>query len=77
MRALLDRRHQRLRDALHSTLLSAQRWRQLAEHVDPDSAADVLALLAHGMNLRCRAGANTRQLQAIASAAVTAAARRR
>lgn len=47
VRALLDRQHQRLRTALHAAHLSAQRQRQLAEEVDPDSVADVLALLAH------------------------------
>ncbi|MFH8622835.1 TetR/AcrR family transcriptional regulator [Streptomyces vietnamensis] len=76
VRAVLDRQHQRLRTALHAALLSARRQRQLAEDVDPDSAADVLALLAHGVNLRSRAGADARQLHRTVTAAITAVARR-
>ncbi|MEU2287053.1 TetR/AcrR family transcriptional regulator [Streptomyces sp. NPDC013178] len=72
VRALLDRQHQRLRDALHSALRSAKRQQQLAEGIDPESAADILALLAHGVNLRSRAGADAQQLQATVAAAVTA-----
>jgi AcrR family transcriptional regulator len=62
VRALLDRQHQRLRDALHAALLSAQAHGQLAPGVDPAAAAEVLALLAHGVNLRSRAGADAGQL---------------
>ncbi|WP_406164442.1 hypothetical protein [Streptomyces sp. NBC_00996] len=75
--ALLDRQHQRLRDALHSALRSAQRQQQPAEGVVPGSAADILALLAHGVNLRSRAGADAQQLQATVAAAVTAVTRGR
>jgi AcrR family transcriptional regulator len=77
VRALLDRQHQRLRDALHSAIRSAQRQQQLTEGVDPGSAADILALLAHGVNLRSRAGADAQQLQATATAAITAVTRGR
>jgi AcrR family transcriptional regulator len=77
VRALLDCQHQRLRDALHSALRSAQRQQQLTEGVDPGSAADILALLAHGVNLRSRAGADAQQLQATATAAITAVTRGR
>ncbi|RAJ45444.1 TetR family transcriptional regulator [Kitasatospora sp. SolWspMP-SS2h] len=74
VRAVLDRQHQRLRTALHTALVSAQRQHQLAAHTDPGPAADVLALLAHGVNLRSRAGADARQLQAAVTAAITAVA---
>ncbi|MFF7356936.1 MULTISPECIES: TetR/AcrR family transcriptional regulator [Streptomyces] len=73
--AILDRQHRRLRDALHTALLSARRQRQLTEEADLDSAADVLALLAHGVNLRSRAGADAHQLQKTVAAAITAVAR--
>ncbi|MEV4341395.1 TetR/AcrR family transcriptional regulator [Streptomyces sp. NPDC049590] len=76
VQALLDRQHQRLRNALLTALRAAQRRRQLAEGVDPGSAADILALLAHGVNLRSRAGADPQQLQATAAAAITAVANR-
>ncbi|MFG2127414.1 TetR/AcrR family transcriptional regulator [Streptomyces sp. NPDC048751] len=76
VRALLDRQHQRLRDALHTALRSAQRRQQLAEGVDPGATADILALLAHGVNLRSRAGADAQQLQATVAAAITAVTRR-
>ncbi|WP_431682712.1 TetR/AcrR family transcriptional regulator [Kitasatospora sp. KL5] len=75
VRSVLDRQHQRLRTALHAALTSAQRQHQLAEGADPDSAADILALLAHGVNLRSRAGADARQLQATVTAAITSVAR--
>ncbi|OII65554.1 TetR family transcriptional regulator [Streptomyces sp. CC53] len=74
VRAILDRQHQRLRTALHSALLSAQRQRQLSEDADPDSAADILALLAHGVNLRSRAGADAQQLHRTVAAAIAAVA---
>ena len=73
--AILDRQHRRLRDALRTALLSARRQRQLTEEADPDSAADVLALLAHGVNLRSRAGADAHQLQKTVAAAITVVAR--
>ncbi|MFE7562066.1 TetR/AcrR family transcriptional regulator [Kitasatospora sp. NPDC057500] len=68
VRAVLDRQHRYLRAAL----VSAQRQGQLAEGADPDSAADVLALLAHGVNLRSRAGADARELRATVTAAIAA-----
>jgi AcrR family transcriptional regulator len=77
VRAVLDRQHQRLRAALHAALSSAQRQGQLAEDTDPDSAADVLALLAHGVNLRSRAGADAEQLRKTVMSAITVVARGR
>ncbi|WP_225800224.1 TetR/AcrR family transcriptional regulator [Streptomyces sp. NK15101] len=75
VRAILDRQHQRLRTALHTALLAARRQRQLAEGADPDSAADILALLAHGVNLRSRAGADAQELHGTVAAAIAAVAR--
>ncbi|WP_282699834.1 hypothetical protein [Streptomyces sp. CC219B] len=77
VRALLDRRHQRLRDALHTALLTAHHQGQFAEEADPASAADVLALPAHGVNLRSRAGADAGRLRRTVAAAITAVARGR
>ncbi|MFI2432239.1 hypothetical protein [Streptomyces sp. NPDC018693] len=37
---------------------------------DPDSPADVLALLAHGVNLRSRAGADAERLRRTVAAAI-------
>jgi TetR/AcrR family transcriptional repressor of nem operon len=73
VRAILDRQHQRLRDALHTALLTAQRQRQLREDADPECAADMLALLAHGVNLRSRAGADAQELRKTVTAAIAAA----
>ncbi|GGT17615.1 TetR/AcrR family transcriptional regulator [Streptomyces purpureus] len=76
VRAILDRQHQGLRTALHTALLSAQRQGQLADEADPAAAADVLALLAHGVNLRSRAGADAQQLHRTIAAAIAAVAPR-
>lgn len=75
---LLDRHHQGLRDALHAALVTAQARGQLAGSADPAAAADVLALVAYGVNLRSRAGASARSLRrsvatALASLAASAA----
>ncbi|MFE6286649.1 TetR/AcrR family transcriptional regulator [Streptomyces sp. NPDC057877] len=74
VRALLDRQHERLRDALRQALLTARRQGQLTEGADPESGAEVLALLAYGINLRSRAGAGARRLRATAMAAIDAVA---
>lgn len=63
VRALLDLQHQRLRDALHAALTTAETHGQFAPTTDPGTAADVLALLAYGVNLRSRAGADARTLK--------------
>ncbi|MCX2181259.1 TetR/AcrR family transcriptional regulator [Streptomyces sp. SKN60] len=62
VRALLDAHHEWLREALHTALLGAAERGQLAPGVDPASAAGVLALLAYGVNLRSRAGADATDL---------------
>ncbi|OEV29299.1 TetR family transcriptional regulator [Streptomyces nanshensis] len=73
--ALLDRQHHRLRDALHRALRTAQAHCQLAPGSDPAAAAEVLALLAHGVNLRSRAGADAPQLRSTVTAALNAIGR--
>lgn len=44
-------------------LTTAETHGQLAPTTDPGAAADVLALLAYGVNLRSRAGADARTLE--------------
>ncbi|MFI6517814.1 TetR/AcrR family transcriptional regulator [Spirillospora sp. NPDC050679] len=74
VRALLDRQHRRLHDALRAALLTAQERGQLAPGTDPESTAGILALLAHGVNLRSRAGADAAQLRTTVAAAIEAVA---
>ncbi|WP_018548238.1 TetR/AcrR family transcriptional regulator [Streptomyces sp. LaPpAH-108] len=57
VRDLLERHHQRLRDALRAALAGAERQGQLAPGTDLDASAELLALLAYGVNLRSRTGA--------------------
>ncbi|MFI1994894.1 TetR/AcrR family transcriptional regulator [Actinoplanes sp. NPDC020271] len=61
---ILDRHHRELRAAMRTALTSAERHGQLAATVHPDEAADVLALLAYGVNLRSRAGVDAQALRA-------------
>ncbi len=69
IRSVLDRHHEELRAALHAALLTAKEHGQLAPGTDPQAAAAWLALLAYGVNLRSRAGADARELHgAVASA---------
>jgi TetR/AcrR family transcriptional regulator, transcriptional repressor for nem operon len=72
VRALLDRHHQKLRDAMHTALTAAGAQGQLAPGTDPGAAADVLALLAYGVNLRSRAGADAQALEATVATALDA-----
>ncbi|MEU9013706.1 hypothetical protein AB0D12_28870 [Streptomyces sp. NPDC048479] len=58
VRALLDEHHQQLRDAMCAVLETARLRGQLSAGVATDAAAEVLALLAYGVNLRSRAGAD-------------------
>lgn len=62
-RRLLDRHHQHLREALRAALTTAADQGQLRPAVDLDDTADQLALLAYGVNLRSRAGADARTLR--------------
>ncbi|MFI8520945.1 TetR/AcrR family transcriptional regulator [Streptomyces sp. NPDC085481] len=72
VRALLDRQHQRLRDAFHAALRTAQARGQLAPGTDPAAGAEVLALVAYGVNLRSRAGASADDLARTVGAALDA-----
>ncbi|MBJ7904823.1 TetR/AcrR family transcriptional regulator [Streptomyces sp. DSM 110735] len=58
VRALLERHHQELRDAMATALAGAERRGQLAPGTDPAASAELLALLAYGVNLRSRTGAD-------------------
>ncbi|EST18820.1 TetR/AcrR family transcriptional regulator [Streptomyces roseochromogenus] len=62
VRAILDRHHQELRDAMYAALVTAEAAGQLAAGAAPGAAADLLALLAYGVNLRSRAGAEAKAL---------------
>ncbi|MFJ8644788.1 TetR/AcrR family transcriptional regulator [Streptomyces sp. NPDC093546] len=70
VRAILDQHHQQLRDAMHAALVTAERQGQLAPGVDPAASADLLALLAYGVNLRSRAGSDARALTGTVKAAL-------
>ncbi|MGW0699158.1 TetR family transcriptional regulator C-terminal domain-containing protein [Streptomyces sp. NPDC002867] len=76
-RALLDRQHQLLRDALEAALTRAEARGRLSPHTDTAAAADALALLAYGVNVRSRAGADPAALKRTVSAALGALARQR
>lgn len=71
-RAVLDRHHQQLRDATHSVLVTADAQGQLAPGSDPGACADPLALLAYGVNLRSRAGADAHDLNGTVTTALAA-----
>ncbi|GGU17761.1 TetR/AcrR family transcriptional regulator [Streptomyces violascens] len=79
VKAVLDQHHQQLRDALHAALITAEAHGQLAPGADPGAGADLLALLAYGVNLRSRAGARASALEATVAVALDAigAGRRR
>ncbi|MEU6820902.1 hypothetical protein ABZ921_09755 [Streptomyces atriruber] len=62
VQAVLDRHHQALCDAMRSALETAKRGGQLAASADPAAAAELLALLAYGVNMRSRAGGDARSL---------------
>ncbi|WDV56554.1 TetR/AcrR family transcriptional regulator [Streptomyces coeruleorubidus] len=76
VRALLDRHHQELRDAMYAALVTAQARGQLAPGADPAASADLLALLAYGVNLRSRAGADAATLRRTVAAALDSIADR-
>jgi TetR/AcrR family transcriptional repressor of nem operon len=68
VREVLDLHHRQLREALRSALATASTRGQLSEPVDLDAAAGVLAVLAYGVNLRSRAGADAETLGASVAA---------
>ena len=70
VRAVLDQHHRELRDAMYAALVTAERQGQFAAGADPDASADLLALLAHEINLRSRAGADAATLQKTVAAAL-------
>lgn len=70
VRGLLDRHHRVLRDALRAALAAAARDGQLAPGCPPEQTADMLTLLAYGVNLRSRAGADAAELTATVTAAL-------
>ncbi len=76
VRVLLDRHHQELRNALLAALLTAEAQGQLTPDHDPGASADLLALLAYGVNLRSRAGADARDLGRTVTAALASLGRR-
>ncbi|MCM2429980.1 TetR/AcrR family transcriptional regulator [Streptomyces sp. RKAG337] len=76
VRALLDEHHRLLRDALRTEVEIAGRQGQLAPGVSPDAAAETLALLAYGVNLRSRGGADAETLLGTVQAALALLGRR-
>ena len=76
VRTILDQHHQELRDAMRAALVTAQAQGQLAPGADPGAAADLLALLAYGVNLRSRAGADAGSLKKTVTTALESIADR-
>ncbi|MFC9915012.1 TetR/AcrR family transcriptional regulator [Streptomyces sp. NPDC059862] len=72
VRALLDGHHRHLRDAMYAALTIAQDNGQLRPEADLGATAELLALLAYGVNVRSRAGADVRELEETVTAALTA-----
>lgn len=56
--------------ALHVALVAAETQGLLAPGVEPGAAAELLTLLAYGVNLRSRAGADAGSLHATVTAAL-------
>ncbi|QKW07980.1 TetR/AcrR family transcriptional regulator [Streptomyces sp. NA04227] len=67
---LLDAHHRALRNAMRAALTRAAALGQLTEGTDPAAYAEVLALLAYGVNVRSRAGASARSLRKTVDAAL-------
>ena len=70
VRAILDRHHRSLRQALLAALAAAGDRHQLAPGVGIEGAAEMLALLAYGVNIRSRAGADARELETTVNVAL-------
>jgi TetR/AcrR family transcriptional regulator, transcriptional repressor for nem operon len=70
VRAVLTAHHEQLRDALAAALDTARRTGQLAAATAIGPTAEVLALLAYGVNLRSRTGANADTLLRTVAAAL-------
>ncbi|MDQ0381434.1 TetR/AcrR family transcriptional regulator [Amycolatopsis thermophila] len=74
-RDALAEHHQRVRDALRTALDSADRLGQLRPDLDLDATAEHLVLLAQGVNVRSRAGADASTLRSAVAAALNALGR--
>ncbi len=61
---ILDQHYEQLRAAMRAALTTAAAQGQLRDGVAPDATGDTLALLAYGVNLRSRAGADAQALLA-------------
>ncbi|MGY6653711.1 TetR/AcrR family transcriptional regulator [Amycolatopsis sp. TRM77291] len=70
VRAVLNLHHDRLRTAMRTAMEHATAAGQVRQEVSPAAAADMLALLAYGVNLRSRAGAEPGTLKETVSATI-------
>ncbi|MEV0199812.1 TetR/AcrR family transcriptional regulator [Nonomuraea sp. NPDC050691] len=64
VREILNAHHAALRSAMRAALLTAAELGQVRPDLDPEAGAEALALLAYGVNLRSRAGAEAADLLA-------------
>ncbi|GLW12873.1 TetR family transcriptional regulator [Microtetraspora sp. NBRC 13810] len=71
VRRILDQHQRQLRAALTAALDIARSAGQIRLDLHLDSAAESLALLAYGVNLRSRAGADPAELRAAVAAVLT------
>ncbi|MEV1093420.1 TetR/AcrR family transcriptional regulator [Streptomyces microflavus] len=71
IRAVLERQHRTLRASMVASLAVARSKGQLNPDTDLEAAGELLALLAHGVNLRSRAGAAPAELHRAVTTAVT------
>lgn len=69
---VLAEHQQRLRDAVSAALITARDLGQLRDDLTVPAVAEQLALLAQGINVRSRAGADPRHLRRAAEAALIA-----
>ncbi|MGW2640132.1 TetR/AcrR family transcriptional regulator [Streptomyces sp. NPDC001348] len=70
VRRVLEQHHHQLRDAVLAALRAAREQGQLDPGTDLATAAELLTLLAYGVNARSRAGADARALRGTVSAAL-------
>jgi TetR/AcrR family transcriptional regulator, transcriptional repressor for nem operon len=70
VREVLTEHHQRLVTALITALAAAEHAGQLRDDVNPSASAEHLALLAQGVNLRSRTGADHHSLRGAVAAAL-------
>lgn len=71
-RDVLTEHHWHVLDALRTALGSAERLGQLRPDLDLDATAEHLVLVAQGVNLRSRAGADASTLRSAVAAALNA-----